>query len=236
MQAIENDVREGAIPGFPAAIPFTLSQERLLFSKELLQRLGTPPAPDFIHICLSLAGDLNVGALQEALTEMARRHSGLRTLAVRNPAIPAYAFEAGLAAFIRTGIAPRAYYVQEVHEPGEVALSYVDLSAEPSADHDAGIRNILQRESATPLDTRTGLALRATLIRRGPQGHVLIVTVDHLVCDGWSAKLIRDEIEKLYRHFAEGAPALAMPAMGQADFALWQEQALQTGAFEDSLA
>ena len=83
-------------------------------------------------------------------------------------------------------------------------LPLIDLSGldQPAAEEAA--RELAQREALQPFDLATGPLLRATLLRRGAEEHVLLFTMHHIVSDGWSLGLLVREVAALYAASQEG--------------------------------
>ncbi len=87
-------------------------------------------------------------------------------------------------------------------------------------------------EAQRPFDLRNGPLLRLTLMRLSPKevadaDHVLLLTMHHIVSDGWSIRVLVDEFSRLYGAFAAGE-ALQLPALPvqYADYAQWQRELL----------
>ncbi|WP_151770721.1 non-ribosomal peptide synthetase/MFS transporter [Streptomyces abyssomicinicus] len=137
-----------------------------------------------------LRGPVDLPRLKEALAELPRRHDSLRH---RFPA------DADGRPAVR-----------------EVAECEVPLVRAEAAD-DAGTRAAIDAQSALPLDPAEGPLLRALLVTRGPEDHVLALLVHHLVADGQSAQLLVRDLLALYR-----GEAAAPPAVRFADVAAWQ--------------
>ncbi len=189
-----------------APLPLSFDQERLWF----LQRLDPESAAYNLQANLPLAGPLDRGALERALTEACRRHEILRT---RFPEI-------------------EGRPVQEVGAPEAAALAVTEGIV--STDE---ARRLATADVQTPFDLAARPPLRFRLVATAPERHDLIVTQHHILTDGWSIALLLEEIARLYRSFAGGAPpSLAEPAFHYADFAAWQRRALDGAALEARVA
>lgn len=148
-----------------------------------------------------LRGRLDIDVLGWCLNEIVRRHEILRTTF--------------------TTIDGRPYQV--VADPAPVPLPVADLSALPNRqDRDAALR-ALQREEAKPFDIAAEPGLRARLLITGADEHVLLLTMHHIVCDGWSLGVMLHEFSALYRALSRKAPSpLADLSIQYGDFAEWQ--------------
>src|SRR5262249_32168771 len=153
-----------------------------------------------------LRGALDVDALHESLNEIVRRHEILRTTiqTVDGRPLPV--------------VAPAQ----------AIALPRVDLSV-LAADEQAGeARRLATEEAQRPFDLTRGPLLRALLLRLGSDEHLVIVTMHHIVADGWSMGVLLDEIAELYPAFAagRGSPLPELPIQ-YADYAHWQRNRLR---------
>ncbi|MCX2946719.1 non-ribosomal peptide synthase/polyketide synthase [Lentzea sp. NEAU-D7] len=97
--------------------------------------------------------------------------------------------------------------LQIIGEPYEVRLQ------PERGDLDA----VLLEETTTPFDLRTGPLLRTRLVQLGADEHVLVLTLHHIITDGWSTAVLTDELAALY----EGRELPELPVQ-YADFAVWQ--------------
>jgi len=153
-------------------------------------------------------GRLEPDVLERAFTEIVRRHDTLRTT---------FATVAG---------AP----VGRLLEPFPVPLRVV-----PAADEDEAHR-LAAAEVQTPFDLATGPLLRTTLFRLAPDDQVLLVTVHHIVADGWSLGVLYDELTALYGAFVRGHESpLPEPPLQYVDYVVWQRERLLTGEQEAAL-
>ncbi|HEY3323603.1 MAG TPA: amino acid adenylation domain-containing protein [Planctomycetota bacterium] len=175
------------------------------------------PGNSFYNVPLALRidGDLNTAALQRVLDEIVTRHEALRTN---------FAAENG------TGM-------QIVGEPAAVRLVTADLSSLPVGERDAALQRRLANEIRRPFDLSQDALLRALLIRVGEREHVLLLTMHHIVCDGWSLEILQKEMAALYDAFAAGRPSpLPELPIRYADFAAWQRDHLKGEVLERELS
>jgi len=177
--------------------PLSFVQQRLWF----LDRLE-PASPRYnTFTSVRLQGRLDVGALEEALAEILRRHEALR------------------ARFAEEGGEP----VQRIAPAAPAALSVVDRAAQPAALRDRELERLATEEARRPFDLAQGPLLRGTLVRLAEDEHVLMLSLHHIVSDAWSLGLLQWELAALYRAFREGRPSpLGAPPIQYADFAAWQ--------------
>ena len=95
----------------------------------------------------------------------------------------------------------------------------------------------MDTECTQPFDLEAGLPIRFTLLQLAEADHTLLVTLHHIVSDGWSVGVFYRELTSLYQAFAEGQPSpLPELSMQYADFSLWQREQLQGERLEEQLA
>jgi len=160
---------------------------------------------------LWLDGALDVSALQQAWDAVLVRHEALRTTFRNESGVP----------------------VQVVDdEPATwplVAFSVEQLAAderEPAAL--AMIRDL----GRAPFDLATGPLVRTALIRLSPESHVLAVAIHHIVSDGWSFRILFDELSADYEAISRGGgPVAAEPPIQYVDFAIWQVEHAEEGGY-----
>jgi amino acid adenylation domain-containing protein len=182
--------------------PLSLGQEALWF----LDQLDPGHAVYNSHLALRLTGRLDTGALAAALEEVNRRHDVLR------------------ATFVADGGTPR----QTIAPPVAVPMPVTDLGRLPAPKREAEARRLAAEEAARPFDLATGPLLRAALLRLGEAEHVLLLTLHHIVSDGWSMDVLAGELVALYGARRRGEPSpLPDPLLQYADFARWQRDWLQ---------
>ena len=179
-------------------LPLSWTQQRLWFLDSLL------PGNPFYNVphVLLLDGPLDVEALQLALTGVVGRHEVLRAR---------FDSDRGL---------PR----QWVGAPWPVPLVRVDLSGEPAPTREERLGRLTAEEAAKPFDLSADRLLRATLVDLEPHRHALLLTLHHIVVDGWSMQILLRELAALYRGHTTGRPVpLPAPPLQYADFAAWQQ-------------
>ena len=193
----------------PSALSF--AQERLWFLDQL-----EPGSPAYnLSGAIRLTGRLDAGALKEALGEIVRRHEVLRTT------------------FAEVGGRP----AQLVAESAEFRLPLTDLEGGDEAAREAEARRLAAEEARTPFDLSRGPLLRVRLLRLGGREHVLLLTMHHIISDGWSLGVLVRELTALYEAFALGRPSpLEELPIQYADFAVWQREWLTGDVLEEQLS
>jgi amino acid adenylation domain-containing protein len=163
---------------------------------------------------LRISGELDPAALRGALNELVRRHEVLRTRFGTQNEQP----------------------VQVIAPELEIALAIEDL-LECAPDERANeAQRRAQAESEAPFDLTNGPLIRARLLRLTPSEHWLLLTLHHIITDGWSSGVLKRELTTLYNAYHRGEPS-PLPALlvQYADYALWQRQRLQGAVLEKQL-
>jgi len=131
-------------------------------------------------------------------------------------------------------------------ERGDVDLSDAsdasdtsDGSAESdgSDGSDDAVERLIAEEARRPFDLAAGRMIRATLIRRSPDEHTLVIVLHHVATDAWSGGIFFRELAALYQAFTAGedSPLADLPVQ-YADFAAWQRGWLRGEALQRQLA
>ena len=192
----------------PCAMSF--AQERLWFLEQL-GLVGT--AYNMMH-SLRVHGPMDITALERACGELIQRHESLRTR------------------FAMLGSEP----VQIVDPPGPFQLRHVDISDLPELDRVGRARQLAQEDAQRRFDLAAGPLLRVTLIRLAAVDHVLLLSMHHIISDGWSMAVLMRELRALYAAHISAHPANLPPLPVQyGDYAVWQRQWLRGAALEQQM-
>jgi amino acid adenylation domain-containing protein len=193
-----------------SALP-SFAQQRLWFLDQL-----EPGLPVFaIAICYRLHGPLDVEALTQSLNEIVRRHEALRTTFSTVDGQP----------------------VQVIASTLTLTLPVVDLRGLPKNQRETEARRLARKERRQPFDLAQGPLLRTTLLRLDEEEHVLVLTMHHIISDGWSIGILRRELSVLYEAYCAGKPSpLPDLPIQYADYAVWQREWLQGEVLEEQLA
>ena len=181
----------------PSRLPLSYAQERLW----LVDQIGLAGSAYNIPMAWHVQGPLNAGALERGLAELIQRHESLRTRFVLNDGEPAQLIDA-----------PRAN-----------PLHCVDLTSLEEDARRQRIEQLLQEESTHAFNLTTGPVFRAALLRSSDREHVLLITLHHIVSDGWSQGILLRELTALYEAYAQSLPSpLSELPIQYADYALWE--------------
>ncbi|NCE88295.1 non-ribosomal peptide synthase/polyketide synthase [Pseudomonas sp. Q1] len=202
LAALGQVLAQAARSTLPAILPVPRDQDLpLSFAQQrlwfLAQMEGASTAYN-MPIALGLRGQLDAQALERALTAIVARHEALRSRFVQHNHEP----------LVRI-------------EPAERAFALLRLEV----DSDADLQVHVSQEALEPFDLEQGPLIRARLVRRADDHHVLLLTMHHIVSDGWSMGVLTRELMALYEAFRLGqADPLPPLALQYGDFAVWQRR------------
>jgi amino acid adenylation domain-containing protein len=172
----------GATP--VGGVPLTESQIEIWLSAQL----GDEASCAFNEsVTLWLNGSLDSGALHTAMNRIVARHDALR------------------ATFSSTG--------EEMRICGSMSFDYptTDLSNRPLAQAQAAFTDLLDTDARTAFDLVQGPCIRSHLVKLADGAHAFVLTAHHIICDGWSTKVIVDELATIYGALCRGEE-LELPA------------------------
>jgi amino acid adenylation domain-containing protein len=191
--------------------PLSFAQQRLWF----LERLDPEGAAYNLHTAIRLRGSLNVAALKQGFDEIIRRHETLRTGFGESNGEPS----------------------QRIAAAAELPLSLVDLRGLPAHESERAVEALAFAETRQRFDLSRAPLLRATLLRVTDSEHILLLTMHHIISDGWSIEVIIREVSALYTSYGSGRPStLAELNVQYADYAAWQRGWLQGETLERQLS
>ncbi|MBP2329725.1 non-ribosomal peptide synthetase component F/acyl carrier protein [Kibdelosporangium banguiense] len=188
-------------------LPLSYAQEQLWFLDQLT------PGETFYNVDIGyrLRGPLDVEVLQRSLTLLVARHETLR------------------ATFHDADGTP----YQLISPPAEVELTVIDRTGE---DRDEAVSRELGALAAIPFDLVTGPLYRFTLVRLADDDHVLALSFNHIVIDGWSVAIVNRELAVVYRDLMAGAePDLPEPALRYRDFVAMQRDRVSVAELDSQL-
>ena len=188
-------------------LPLSFAQQRLWF----LDRYESDRAVYNIPYALRLLGPLEVDRLRASLTRIVHRHEALRTSIATVEGEPFQVIAASL----------------------EVDVPVLDLSHLPEEEREEQARTSVLAEARRPFNLASGPLVRTQLIRLSALEHLLLLSLHHIISDGWSISLLLGELKEYYRSLSEGVEArVAELPLHYADYAVWQRQWLQGGELD----
>src|SRR5690349_3196929 len=194
----------------PKAYPLSFAQERLWFFDQLVRGTSLYNLPAAVR----LTGELNIPVLEKTINEIRRRHKSLTTIFPTIDGQP----------------------VQVVNPAQPISLPILDLSSWNVAEREAEARRIVNEEARKPFDLAVGPLFRVQLLKLDEQEFVFLLTMHHIIADGWSMDVLMREVMVLYQAMSAGiaSPLPELP-LQYADYAKWQRQSLQDENFAAQL-
>ncbi|MET0647060.1 MAG: amino acid adenylation domain-containing protein, partial [Pyrinomonadaceae bacterium] len=191
-------------------LPLSFAQQRLWF----LDRLMPEAASYNVPVAYRIEGRLDVNALERSLNRIVERHEVLRTTIAVIGAEPS----------------------QIVRPESPLTLEHADLAGLTEDARAEAVRREIESESRRTFDLERGPVIRARLLRLAEEEHVLVITMHHIVADGWSVGVLARELSAFYEAEARGAEArLPELPVQYADYAAWQRAWLQGEELERQL-
>ncbi len=189
--------------------PLLSSQRALWF----LDQLDPGRATFHVTAAVRISGPLNLAALARSFDAITRRHDALRT----------------------TFATDRGEPIQVLSDDHQT-LAVLDLSNLPTDQRVTEARRLAAFESRRPFDLAKERLVRCQAIELEPSDHVVLLTMHHIITDGWSFGIAARELATLYDAFVEGKPSPLPPlAIQTSDFARWQRSWLDSGPAVDAL-
>ena len=175
-----------------------------------------PASPVFnVPIAVRLSTPMDLSALQRSLKEIARRHEVFRTTFITVEGKPQPVFTADL----------------------DLRLAVIDLTTLREPERELEARRLIKEEAQRPFDLALGPLIRTGLIRLSEQESIFLLTMHHIISDGWSIVLFFQELSALHRAFANGHDSpLAELSIQYADYAAWQREWLRGEVLERQLS
>ena len=210
LQALQKEGVEFSRFPIPAGVEaqdrqaLSYAQQRMWFLWQLDPASGAYNLPGAVR----LIGALNLSAMEQAFASLVARHETLRTVFQRQA---------------------DEHLVQVAIEPS-LAVEQLDVSALPAAEREQAVNDAATRQSLLPFDLEHGPLLRVQLLKLADQEHVLLLTLHHIVSDGWSMNVLIDEFIRCYdAHERNETPQLPELPIQYSDYALWQRRWLEAG-------
>lgn len=191
--------------------PVSFAQQRLWF----LDRFA-PGSPFYnLPTVVRLQGKLDVSILEQSFQAIVQRHESLRTTFTTVDGQP----------------------VQEIASQLDFTLQIVDLRARPTVEKDAEVQALATQEAQRPFNLERAPLFRVTLLHLAEKEQILLLTMHHIISDGWSMGVLLRELAALYKAFSANKPfPLPELPIQYADFALWQRDWLQAKVLENLIA
>ncbi|HET7113193.1 MAG TPA: condensation domain-containing protein, partial [Pyrinomonadaceae bacterium] len=211
---IENARQTAQPPILPVSrtgpLPVSFAQQRLW----LLDQLTPGTSAYNIIGGMHLHGDLDLAAFEQSLNAITARHEILRTTFSSIDGRP----------------------VQIVSEAQAISPTIVDLRGDSAVERETKLHEFANEELNQPFDLSRGPLLRVGLVRLTDDDHVALVTMHHIISDGWSINIFVNEFVEFYKAFRNGdTPKLQALPIQYADYSNWQREWLREGVIQEQL-
>ncbi|MBA2288160.1 MAG: amino acid adenylation domain-containing protein [Ktedonobacteraceae bacterium] len=192
-------------------LPLSFAQQRLWFLDQFQPGSSFYTLPGMLY----LKGFLDVAALERSFQALIQRHEALRTTFTTCDGQP----------------------VQVIAPHMSLPLPVIQLDRKEGVSDEQMIDALARVEAQQVFDLERGPLIRVHLLRVNPREHFLLLTLHHIVADGWSVEILLQELSALYTSSIEGQP-IPLPALPiqYADYAAWQRSWLQGAVLEEQLA
>lgn len=197
-------------PAEPQTFPVSFAQQRLWFLAQL-----EPDSPFYnMFKAVRLNGRINIAVLERSLNEIIRRHEVLRTNFDVVEGKP----------------------VQVIAPQATIKPVVLDLQGLSGQEQSEQLQRLATQDQLQPFDLTQGLLLRVTLVQLKPDSFALLLTMHHIIGDGWSLGVLIKELSSLYQSFLLGEPvSLTELPIQYADFTVWQRRWLQGKALQTQI-
>jgi len=190
--------------------PMSWAQQRLWFIDQLEGGSSVYHLPLAVH----LHGELEVASLRAALDALVVRHEALRTVFALSNSQP----------------------IQVILPAARFALQDIDLRAREVKECEAEVLRHSREELTAPFNLSVGPMIRGRLLHLSDNDHVLLITMHHIISDGWSIGVLIRELGALYSAHRDGRSGSLPPlSLQYADYAEWQRQELAGNALHEKL-
>jgi len=188
-------------------LELSYGQQRLWFLDQI-----EPDSPLYNNFsAISFSGRINIEGIRYSLQKIISRHEILRTTFQEKAGKP----------------------VQIIHETMDLPLNYADLSDISGGTRQERVLQLAFEEARRPFDLKTGPLMRFTLLRLTDEEHVVFLTMHHIISDGWSVRVLIEEVGAYYSAFvtldSENLHQFSLPALKiqYVDYAYWQREWLK---------
>jgi amino acid adenylation domain-containing protein len=183
----------------PERLPLSNSQQRLWFIDQLEGSSAQYNLPE----ALRLRGELDVPALRQSIQTIVQRHETLRTHFAYADGSPFQVIEPEL----------------------KIELPIEEISTLLESEQRTHVLAALNREFEQPFDLSRGPLFRMRLFKLGERDYIFLRTLHHIISDGWSQAVFKNEFMQLYEAYQKGEANRLQPLTVQyADYAIWQQR------------
>ncbi|PWB35747.1 non-ribosomal peptide synthetase [Pseudomonas sp. SDI] len=185
-------------------VPLSYSQQRMWFLWQM-----EPDSPAYnVGGMVRLRGMLDVSRFEQALQALIVRHETLRTTFPSRAGVP----------------------YQQVASDSTLAMNWLDFSGDAAELRQQRLQALADQQAHQPFDLECGPLLRACLVKAGEREHYFVLTLHHIVTEGWAMDIFARELGELYEAFLDEreSPLEPLP-VHYLDYSVWQRQWLEAG-------
>ncbi|MEH2455650.1 amino acid adenylation domain-containing protein [Nostoc sp.] len=192
-------------------VPLSLSQQGLWSLHQSASTVATLNSSTLMRVKGSFLPEI----VEQSFNEIVRRHENLRTV------------------FTVINDQPMQIVLTHLHLP----LIYENLQHLPPETRESEAVRLGIKIRQQPFNLAVAPLIRTALFQLNPEEYWLVITMHHLITDGWSFGVLLQELDALMQAFANGRPS-PLPALScqYADFALWQQQVYNESAIAQQLS
>jgi hypothetical protein len=192
------------IPRRQVTSPCDLSDAQMAIWSEEQAAPGNPAL--ILTAAIRMRGEVDEEALSLSLNDIISRHEILRTSFPIIDGKP----------------------VQAIAEWATVELQLEDLTILAQQQREQEARRLASMEAKRGFDLELGPVIRAKLVRMSKQERVFVVSLHHIVADGWSMGIFIRELAAFYESHTKGKEAKVEELPVQyADYAVWQRERMK---------
>jgi hypothetical protein len=197
-------------PRQPERVPLSPLQRQIWF----LEKFAPQSRAYHVIATYRLTGVVNLPALQDAVTQVVRRHESLRACFLEGPDDE----------------------WQVIQSEVDDTIRCVDLSHVPEAERETAAQELLTEATERPFDLAVGPMLRLLVVRLRSDSHMLAISVHHICVDAWSMTTLVNELSAYYRACVQGRPLRLPEPVQLPDVVTWQLEQTQGARFGQDLA
>jgi amino acid adenylation domain-containing protein len=183
-------------------VPLSFAQQRMWFLEQLEPGSHAYNIPSAMRI----TGKLDIPALEQGLNTIIKRHESMRTIFEEADGIPTQVIKPHL----------------------EIKMDYMDLRNITEEEKESRVKEFATEDNRKPYNLSKGPLIRASLLQLYNEEHILILNMHHLISDGWSMRVLMQEIGAVYCGILDGKN-VSLPELNiqYADYASWQRNSMQ---------
>lgn len=215
----------------------SLNQERILLERHRARLAAATEPFSHLRFGLNLQGILDGEHLRAVLHTMIARHTALTTAAFENKQLSHDDRKRRLELFLKMGLFDPGLFLQTVEQKFDVDIRVEDLTPCDPAQRTETIHDLVNSYDTSVFAAEQRPKMRAHLIKKDTDSHLLLIYLDHLFADGLSLDVCRRDFCSI---FGAGDCFATPPGLNKClsfqSFVEWQNRTLQTSYFDNSIA